>query len=236
MATRRAGESTASGFEAAVRALATEEQRIAYRRYFPGDETFIGVRMGDIFALAKDAIELPVGELETLLDNSTHEVRVGACSIMGKAANARGAGEQRRRELYELCLRRHDRIDTWDLVDLVAHQVLGTWLLDRSRAPLYALARSGFWPERRSAVVATAAFLRRGEVGDALDIAVVLADDTEELVQKATGWMLRCVGEIDRARLLAHLDTHASEMSRAAVRASIEKLDQPTRARYLTRP
>ncbi len=224
---------TASDVEAALRALATEDQRVKYRRFFPGDDSFIGVRMGDVFNLAKTALDLPAAELEELLESPIHEVRVGACSIMGKAATARKIQPGRHRELYELYLRRHDRIDTWDLVDLAAHQVLGTWLLDKPRTPLDRLAGSGFWPERRSAIVATAAFLKRKEIDDTLRIAAALAGDPEELVQKGVGWMLRYVGDIDRARLLAHLDSYADRMSRAGVRAAIEKLHTPTRDSYL---
>ena len=66
-----------------------------------------------------------------------------------------------KRELYELYLRRHDRIDNWDLVDLAAHQVVGTWLLDKPVTHPDRLARSSFWPERRTAIVATAAFIKR---------------------------------------------------------------------------
>jgi 3-methyladenine DNA glycosylase AlkD len=224
---------TAADVEAALRALATEEQRDKYGRYFPGDHSFIGVRMGDVFNLAKTALALPVAELEKLLDSPTHEVRVGACSIMGKAATARKVTPGRHGELYELYLRRHDRIDTWDLVDLAAHQVLGTWLLDKPRTPLYRLAESGFWPERRSAIVATAAYLKHNDVEETLKIAAVLAGDPEDLVQKGVAWMLRYVGDIDQARLLAHLDQYAAGMSRTAVRAATEKLDKGTRDSYL---
>ncbi len=224
---------TAAEVEAALRGLATEEQRVKYRRYFPGDDSFIGVRMGDVFALAKTALALPVAELEKLLESPTHEVRVGACSIMGKAATSRKVGGGRVGELYELYLRRHDRIDSWDLVDLAAHQVLGTWLLDKPRTPLYNLAASGFWPERRSAIVATAAYLKRNEVEETLKIAALLAGDREDLVQKGVAWMLRYVGDIDQVKLLAHLDRHAADMSGAAVRAATEKLDKATRDAYL---
>lgn len=225
----------AEAFETALRAMATEDQRVKYQRFFPGDDSFIGVRMGDVFALATSALAMPVPDLEALLENETHEVRVGACSIMGKAAASRTATVERRQELYDLYLRRHDRIDTWDLVDLAAHQVVGSWLLDKPRTPLYELAASAFWPERRSAIVATAAFIRRGEVDDTMAIAATLVDDEEELVQKAVGWMLRFAGDVDRARLLGYLDEHADRMARVAVRGAVEKLDKPTRDRYLKR-
>ncbi|WP_299166211.1 DNA alkylation repair protein [uncultured Arthrobacter sp.] len=162
---------SAAGFEAKLRTLATTEQRTKYKRFFPGDDSLIGVRMGDVFALAKQNLTMPVSEIELLLESETHEVRVGACSIMGKAASVKKLAFERHRELYELYLRRHDSINSWDLVDLAAHQVVGSWLVDKSRAPLDNLAASAFWPERRSAIVATAAFLKRGEVADTLRLA-----------------------------------------------------------------
>jgi len=226
-------ERTAAAFVARLEAEATEAQRLAYRRYFPGDESFIGVKMGTVFALAKEFLAMPVGELERLLESPVHEVRAGACSVMGKAATHRKAAPERQEELYELYLRRHDRIDDWDLVDLAAHQVLGTWLLDRPRDPLYRLARSTFWPERRSAIVATAAFLRRGQVDDTLAITRLLLDADHDLVRKGAGWMLRYAGDVDRERLLGVLDEVAPAMPRAMLRAAIEKLDAPTRKAYL---
>lgn len=191
--------------------------------------------MADVFGLAKQSVDMPVGELEVLLESPIHEVRAGACSIMGKSATHRKVTPERQRELYELYLRRHDRIDAWDLVDLAAAQVLGTWLLDRPRDPLYALARSPAWPERRSAVVATAAFLRRGETTDTIAISELLVTDDHELVQKGAGWMLRYAGDVDRAALIAFLDHHAARMGRPMLRAAIEKLDKAQRAHYLRR-
>ncbi|TFC52269.1 MULTISPECIES: DNA alkylation repair protein [unclassified Cryobacterium] len=228
-------ETTAADFQKSLVALATPEQRQKYTRYFPGDDSFIGVRMGDVFALAGRALAMPLPDIETLLESPTHEVRVGACSIMGKAATDRKTGVERREELYELYLRRHDRIDTWDLVDLVAYQVVGGWLVDKPRDPLYSLAASSFWPERRTAMVATAAFLRRGDITDTLQLARMLGSDENDYVQKATGWMLRYLGDVDRDALLGFLDDNAAGLPRLTLRAATEKLDKPVRAGYLAR-
>jgi len=227
-------EGAAAGdFERALVALATPEQRQKYTRYFPNDESFIGVRMGDVFRLAAQALDMPVGEVETLLESPIHEVRAGACSIMGKAAAHRKVTPTRRQELYDLYLLRHDRIDTWDLVDLAAHQVIGAWLVDKPRDPLYVLAASAFWPARRTAMVATAAFIRRKDLTDTFQLARALVSDENEFVQKATGWMLRYAGDVDRHALLEFLDENAARMPRAALRYSLEKLDKETRSGYL---
>ncbi len=220
---------------AALEALASDDEREKYTRYFPPDPDapFIGVRMGAVFDLAKTALDLPSGELESLLEQPTHEVRALACSIMGKCAARPKTTDDRRDELYGLYLRRHDRIDQWDLVDLAARDVVGGYLLERDRAPLAGLAASAFWPERRTALVATFAFLRRGELDDAYDLAEALADDPEPLVQKALGWVLRAAGDHDRGRLTVFVERHAATMPRVALRAAIEHYEKPERARIL---
>ena len=219
----------------ALEGMASEAEREKYTRYFPPDPDapFIGVRMGAVFELAKSALDLPVAELERLLEAPTHEVRALACSIMGKSAAHRKASEERRAELYALYLRRHDRIDQWDLVDLAARDVVGAYLVPRDRTPLDRLAASDSWPERRTALVATFAFLRIGELDDAYALAEKLAEDPEPLVQKALGWVLRAAGDVDRSRLTEFVERHAATMPRVALRAAIEHYDRNERARIL---
>ncbi|WP_022889946.1 DNA alkylation repair protein [Agromyces italicus] len=225
----------ASGLIGELEAMASEAERVKYRRYFPDDDSapFIGVRMGAVFDLAKTALELPVRELELLLEEPTHEVRALACSIMGRSAAQPGVDDTRRTELYELYLRRHDRIDQWDLVDLAARDVIGAHLLERDRPPLDLLAASGFWPERRTALVATFAFLRRGQPDDAFTLAERLALDDAPFVQRAVGWVLRAAGDLDEARLVALVERHAATMPRIALRAAIEHLPKTERMRLL---
>ena len=228
---------TAARFVERLSALATDEQREKYRRYFTfgDDEQFVGVAMGQVFKLAKAAMAMPAGEIEALLESPVHEVRAGACSIMGQSAKHKRASEARRTELYELYLRRHDRINNWDLVDLAAAPVVGAHLMDRPRDPLYALARSGSWPERRTAIVATTTFIRSGQVDDTYAIAELLLGDDHDLVHKGTGWMLRFAGDVDPDRLRAWLDAHAAAMPRVMLRYAIEHLPPEERKAYRSR-
>lgn len=225
----------AAGLIARLEEMSSEDERVKYRRYFPDDASapFIGVRMGAVFDLAKSALDLPADQLETLLEQPTHEVRALACSIMGKSAAHRASDEARRTALYELYLRRHDRIDQWDLVDLAARDVIGAHRLERDRAPLDRLAASDFWPERRTALVATFAFLKRGQTDDAFALADRLALDEAPFVQKAVGWVLRTAGDLDEARLVALVERRAATMPRVALRAAIEHLPKEDRTRVL---
>lgn len=200
--------------------------------YAEGDR-FIGVRMGALFDLAKEFIEMAPADLERLLESDIHEVRAGALSIMGKQALRKSTTAARQGELFALYLRRHDRINNWDLVDLGAWSVVGPWLLDKPRDTLYALAASADMWERRTAILATFAFIRRGEIGDTLRIAEALLHDPENLIHKAAGGMLREAGKKDPAAHRAFLDRHAHGMPRVMLRYAIEKLVPEERRHYL---
>ena len=229
---------TADRFVERLTAYRSPDQLRKYQRAFKvaeGGEEFIGVRMGQVFALAKEFVELPPAELERLLESPVHEVRAGALSIMDKQARRRRTPEARRKELFELYLRRIDRVDNWDLVDLAAPYVVGGYLSDKPRDVLYDLARSENPWERRTAIVSTGYFIRQGEVDDTFRIAELLAADNHDLVQKATGWMLREAGKRDRQRLLGFLDHHAASLPRILLRYAIEHLDQQQRTHYLGR-
>jgi hypothetical protein len=229
-----AGTETAAGFLAALEALSSDDELRKYKRAFPvakrGGDRFLGVRMGSVFELAQRSAEMPLPQVELLLESPWHEARVGAVSIMDLQARRRSASPERLRELFELYLRRHDRIDSWDLVDRAAIHVVGGYLADRPRDVLYALARSGAPHERRTAIVATMYFLGRGETEDLFAIAEILADDPDESVQKATGWALRAAGS---PALEGVLDSWAPRMARVALRYAVERLPKVTRDRYL---
>lgn len=226
-----------------LKELQSDDELKKHERYFKfvstdqgSDNYFIGVRMGSIFELSKKYTEMPVDEIEKLMESPIHEVRVGAMSIMGQSAKGKKCSEERLKELYDLYVRRHDRINNWDLVDLAAHYVVGKYLADKPRDTLYKLARSKNLWERRTAIVATAHFiLKQKEVDDTFAIAEILVNDTEDLVNKGIGWMLRTAGDVDRPRLIEFLDKHSETMPRVLLRYSIEKLDKRLRDDYLSR-
>jgi 3-methyladenine DNA glycosylase AlkD len=230
---------TAEQFVARLEACRSAAEQEKIKRYFKtgageygyGD-VFLGVRMADVFRLATEFIDLPPAELEQLLGSPVHEVRAGALSIMGKQATRASTPEGRRQELFELYLRRTDRINSWDLVDLSCYQVVGGYLSSRPRDVLYQLARSENVWERRIAIVSTLQFVRDGDLDDTLRVAAILLPDRHDLIQKATGTMLRECGKKDQAALLRFLDAHAAEMPRTSLRYAIEHLDSVTRQHY----
>lgn len=201
--------------------------------YGEGDE-FAGVRMGKVFALAKKYQHLSPAEIEELLENPIHEVRAGAVSVMDFQARDKKTPAARKKELFDLYVRRHDRINNWDLVDRSAPFVVGGYLSDKPRKILYKLARSKNVWERRTAIVSTWYFIRQGDIEDTFKLAELLLNDKHDLIHKAAGGWLREAGKRDPKRLLSFLDQHAATMPRTFLRYAVERLDKKTRGHYLS--
>lgn len=233
-------ELTAKAFAAALQALASPEEALKLQRYFKTDEgqygqgdQFIGVRMGNIFNLVKHYFDMPIAELEKLLESPIHEFRAGAVSIMDKASRSKKLPHDRRKEFFDLYVRRHDRINNWDLVDLGALHLVGMYLYDKPREILYRWAQSDNIWERRSGIVGTAYLIRQHDLDDTFKISEILVNDKHDLIHKGVGWMLRFAGNRDRKRLLTFLDKHAATMPRTMLRYAIEKFEKSDREHYM---
>src|SRR5215203_5502120 len=176
---------TAAEFTKRLMALQSDEDLLKHQRYFrfdpenqPLEDYFIGIRMGSIFNVAKEFVDMPIDEIEKLMESPIHEIRAGAMSVMGQSAKAKKCSSERLTELNDLYIRRHDRVNNWDLVDLAAHYVVGKYLADRPRDILYKLARSKNLWERRTAILATAHFiLKMKQTEDTFAIAEILVND-----------------------------------------------------------
>jgi 3-methyladenine DNA glycosylase AlkD len=198
-----------------------------------GGDKCLGVRMKTIFDTAKKFMHMPVREIEKLFDNPYYEVRMGAVSIMDFQARDKKITEVHRETLYKLYLKHHDRINNWDLVDRSAPFVVGGYLFDKSRTPLYKLAKSKNVWERRTSIVSTWYFIRKNDVNDTFKIANMLVGDDHEMIHKAVGSWVREAGKRDRQMLVDFLDKFAATMPRITLRYATEKLDKKTKEFYM---
>jgi len=231
---------SAKQFVERLKALQSDEELKKIQRYFKsgkGDygygDKFMGVKMGQLFALAKEFGDMPVDEIEKLLESPIHEVRAGAVSIMDKASRNKKITTERLETFYKLYMRRHDRINNWDLVDLGCLYMTGSYLYDKPRTILYKLAKSKNIWERRTAILSTCYFIRQGDLNDTFKIAELLVSDKEDLVHKATGWMLRFAGAKEPKRLISFLDRYAATMPRTLLRYSIEHFKPKQKEHYM---
>lgn len=189
--------------------------------------------MKKLFDLAKQHQNIDERDLELLLAMEPYEYRMAAICVMDFQARSAKTTEDRLQRLYDLYLERHNRIDTWDMVDRAAPHVIGKYLFDKPRERLYQLATSGTQIEKRTAIVSTWYFLKNGQTADTFDIARILVHEHSDLVALAVGSWIREAGKRDGESLLSFLDEFAPMMHRGALRAAIEKLPNPMRQHYL---
>ena len=209
---------TAEGVRAALEAAASVEERgkIQGRMTDAGTQV-IGVRMGTVFEIARANARMPLSEVDRLLDSDAYEMRMAAVSILDFQARTKGVD---RAALYELWMRRLDRIDTWDYIDRAAPRVVGWYLLDRPRDVLFDLARSDDRWHRRTAITAAFWIIRSGDLDDPLALCEILAADPEHLVQTNVGVALREIGRVDRGRLEGFLARRGDDLSAHARRTA----------------
>jgi 3-methyladenine DNA glycosylase AlkD len=180
-------------------------------------------------AVVKRFRGLGFDEIDALLDDPEHEHRLAGVLLLNEAARRDPSTTAER---YLAAVRR-GRVNNWDLVDASAEYALGAWLFDRDRSVLDDLAASPVLWERRVAVIATFAFLKRRDATTTLALAERLLDDREDLIHKAVGWMLREAGKrVSRETLLGFLDAHAARMPRTMLSYATEHLDPGVRAAY----
>ncbi|MGQ4616694.1 DNA alkylation repair protein [Nocardia sp. R7R-8] len=240
---------TADDVRAALRELADPAGAAHLQRFFktgPGEygegDVFLGVRVPACRQVAKRFAALPLDEIDQLLDSDVHEDRFAALVILNahfaKASRPRSVDDAARAAMVQLYLAavRRGRVNNWDLVDVSAEHIVGPWLLDKPRDPLFELAGTESLWERRVALLSTFAFIKTGDASTTFALAELLLDDRRDLIQKALGWMLREVGKrVDRGLLTGFLDRHAPAMGRTALSYASEQLPPELRAEYRAR-
>jgi len=208
------------------------------QRYFktgPGEygegDIFWGLRVPEIRRLAKEYQSIPLSTAVQLLHSPVHEARLLALLIMVGAYKQGDVLLQEK--IYHTYLGNTRFINNWDLVDLSADHIIGAHLWTLTRDPLRTLASSKLLWERRIAIMATFHFIKKGEFSETLRIARMLLQDSEDLIHKAVGWMLREIGKRDQTTEESFLKTRYKIMPRTMLRYAIEKFPEDLRQRYL---
>lgn len=226
--------------EAKLQEIADPGRAEVLQRFFktaPGEygygDRFLGIRVPDLRKFARTLKELPIPEIVKLLRSPYHEARLLALLLLVDAYKK--GDEAERNRIFDIYMKNTRYINSWDLVDLSAEHIVGAHLRDRNRERLARLAASPVLWERRIAVVATFHYIKRGEFEHTLRVAELLLKDTEDLIHKAVGWMLREVGKRDLEVEKEFLELHCRKMPRTMLRYAVETFPEPLRRRYLSK-
>jgi len=198
--------------------------------YGEGD-VFLGIRVPVLRKLVKKYRGISLSEVCKLLHSKFHEERLLAVLMLVQLFKTGGDEEQK--QIYDLYLKNTEFINNWDLVDISAGNIVGAYLYEKDRVPLYRLVKSKNLWERRIAIIATFHFIRNDDFEDTLKIAEILLNDQEDLIHKAVGWMLREVGKRELEIEVEFLEEHYQKMPRTMLRYAIERIPERRRKMYL---
>lgn len=217
-------------------------------QYGKGD-IFIGVTVPHTRLVAKKYIDIDLSEVSGLLQNPVHEIRLCALVILSLKVlrlyiKKKGVGvnkkdiQKKHKDIVDMYLKHMKYVNNWDLVDTSAYHIYGSYVFlyrkgDMLDMLLKHVQSKNLW-ERRIAMVSTLYVIRTGTSLDIVTkVAKALLSDTEDLMHKAVGWMLREAGKKDKKVLIQFLDSYSSIMPRTALRYAIERLSEKERALYM---
>ena len=217
-------------------------ERAEHSKYFfktgPGQygegDVFWGLSVPEMRALAKEFSYLDLEDIKVLLADKVHELRlIGLTILVEKYQKTKIEAE--RKLIYNFYIKYRAAANNWDLVDLSVYKIMGDYLVrhPQERTILYKFIKSKNMWDRRLAMVSTMAFIRNGESEEVLKLSEALLNDKEDLMHKASGWMLREFGKRDEKVLTDFLDKNISKMPRTMLRYAIEKFTETKRQKYL---
>ena len=218
--------------------LGSEEKAKILQRFFktgPGEygegDVFIGVGVPELRKLVKEYPDITLKESVQLLRSLIHEERMLALLILVDKYSK--GNESVKKKIYKLYLQNTTYINSWDIVDSSAHHIVGDFLMDKNKDPIYRLATSKSLWERRIAILSTFHFIKHNNYSETLKISKILLTDEQDLIHKVVGWMLREIGKRDIFIQEIFLKKHYKRMPRTMLRYAIEKFPEPKRQKYL---
>ncbi|WP_027449404.1 DNA alkylation repair protein [Xylanibacter brevis] len=242
-----------------MESLHDEEQRQVLMRFFktaPGEygygDEFLGIKVPKTREVVKAAAkDTPLSEIPELLMCRWHEVRLCGLLILvwhferltTKRLINDAEAIRKREEILTLYLKYAEQANNWDLVDMSAPKILGSWVAcpapskeeeKKKKEVLDELATStNLWKQRMS-IVCTWKTSQMGDASWCLRYAEIHLHHPHDLMHKAVGWMLREMGKrVSMDLLRDFLRQHVHEMSRTTLRYAIEKMDDKERTYWM---
>jgi 3-methyladenine DNA glycosylase AlkD len=220
--------------------LATPRRRAVNLTFFkcgPGEygegDKFMGLSVPQVREVHRRFRELPNHGVGMLVESRFHEERLlGLMFIVDRYRRGDAAQKER---WYRQYLASFPHINNWDLVDGSAEHVVGPHLENRDKAPLWKWARSKRLWDRRIAMLATFAYIKKGRFAESLRLVRMFLCDPEDLMHKACGWMLREIGKRDVRVLRKFLGAYSTRMPRTMLRYAIERFPERERRAWLAK-
>ena len=197
------------------------------------NDKLYGVRVPNLRKIANKYTFISFDDVELLLNDDYHEVRLLALFIL---VNKFKADKNMRKKIVDLYIKNADNINNWDLVDMSAPYIIGHYIYENKKdlSIINQLANSKHLWKERIAIVATQYFIKQGFYEPTIKLVEKYLTHDHHLIHKASGWMLRELGKKDIEELRSFLDKYASRMPRTMLRYAIERLNEQERKHYMS--
>ncbi|MFP4568221.1 MAG: DNA alkylation repair protein [Candidatus Woesearchaeota archaeon] len=227
-----------------LKSYTREDKREVLQRFFKtgrgeygeGD-LFLGITVPDVRRVAKAHRGLILKDIQELLENKYHEVRLcGFLILVEKYLDLKKKKDfENTEKIVKFYIKNLNRANNWDLIDLSTYKILGDYLLEQKvkRQILFKLIKSNNMWRRRAGIVSTLALIKAGETDEIYALTKQLLNDREDLMHKACGWMMREAGKRDKKKLQEFIAENGKKMPRVMLRYAIEKFEAKERLKIL---
>lgn len=212
-------------------AIASEKRKLSTCSFFKHELKCHGVRNPDSQKIGKKYIailktekkELVWGLCEKLFQDEFLEESLLACQISFSQKKQYELADFKIFERWVLLY-----INNWAECDTFCNKVIGEMLFKFpslvSEVKKWSLSPN-LWARRASAV----SFIYPGKKNtysyEQFEIALMLLEDHEDMVQKGYGWMLKVLSQVRQQEVFDFVQTYKARMPRTALRYAIEKMD-----------
>jgi 3-methyladenine DNA glycosylase AlkD len=214
------------------------------RRFFKEGEHFLcyGLKSAEVNRIAKryadEVKELPKGEVFALCEalwQSGYQEEAGiACALTEKLGNASTPEDF---DVYADWVNRYVR--NWAMCDTLCNHTIGDLVMkypELAERLFDWTSADNRWVKRGSAVTLIIPARRGLYLPLVLRIAEVLLGDTDDMVQKGYGWMLKAASESHEQEVFDFVMERRAVMPRTALRYAIEKMPQERRKLAMSNP
>lgn len=178
--------------------------------------------------------DLTINEIQQLLKSSEHEKRSIALSFLIKLYN-HTKNEKGKNDIIKFYLSNTKYINNWDLVDISCYKIIGDYVYKTKNYDiLRKLSKSKNLWERRISIVSTMVFAKKGEHEIIFELIKPLLKNEHDLINKATGWILRELGKIDEKVMENFIRENIIDFSSISLSYATEKFTKEKRKELQT--
>ncbi|MFA5986755.1 MAG: DNA alkylation repair protein [Parcubacteria group bacterium] len=224
-----------------LRKNADKDVKKSGERFFKEDVKFYGIKTATVakiakkyFSLIKDLQKKEIFDLcEELWQSGYMEESFIACNW---SYSLRKNYEKKDLRVFEKWVKNY--VSNWASCDTLCNHTIGTTveMYPEHIADLKKWARSkNRWVRRASAVTLIVPAKKGKFLSDIFAIADILLTDSDDMVQKGYGWMLKVASQAHQKEVFDYVMQNKSVMPRTALRYAIEKMPKELKEQAMMR-